>query len=74
MGIAVLPAPLVEDDLLSGRLLPVLSQYEIAEGRKQVSILYTGRNYLSARVRSFIDFAVGQYQSTYFQASAEHIN
>lgn len=63
MGIALLPAPLVKDDLAKGYLLPILSQFEIAGGTRPVSILYTGRNYLAAKVRHFIDFSVSQYRA-----------
>ncbi|MDR5755384.1 LysR family transcriptional regulator [Caballeronia sp. LZ035] len=65
MGIAILPAPLVEHDLARGHLLPILSQYEIVDGHRQVSILYTSRTYLSARVRHFIEFVVDQYRPAY---------
>lgn len=65
MGVAILPAPLVEKEVAKGHLLPILSQFEIADGQRQVSILYTGRNYLSARVRHFIDFVVEQYRPSH---------
>jgi DNA-binding transcriptional LysR family regulator len=67
MGIAILPTPLVEEEVAKGYLLPILGQYEIADGQRQVSILYTGRNYLSARVRHFIDFVVEQYRPAFHQ-------
>jgi DNA-binding transcriptional LysR family regulator len=63
MGIALLPMPIIADDLTRGALVPVLEQFEINGGPRQVSILYSGRNYLSMRVRSFIDFAVSQYRA-----------
>jgi DNA-binding transcriptional LysR family regulator len=63
MGIALLPVPLVKDDLAKGLLLPILGQFQIAGGVRQVSILYTGRNYLAAKVRHFIDFSVSQYRA-----------
>ncbi|CAN7624058.1 LysR family transcriptional regulator [Caballeronia sp. LjRoot29] len=63
MGIALLPVPLVKDDLGKGLLLPILGQFQIAGGVRQVSILYTGRNYLAAKVRHFIDFSVSQYRA-----------
>ncbi|MEW6344655.1 MAG: LysR family transcriptional regulator [Pseudomonadota bacterium] len=63
MGIALLPLPLVSDDLAHGTLVPVLEQYEVNGGPRHVSILYSGRNYLSMKVRSFIDFAVSQYRA-----------
>lgn len=63
MGIALLPAPLVRDDLAKGYLLPILGQFQIMGGTRQVSILYTGRTYLTATVRHFIDFSVSQYRA-----------
>jgi DNA-binding transcriptional LysR family regulator len=63
MGIALLPQPIIADDLARGALVPVLEQFEVNGGPRQISILYSGRNYLSMRVRSFIDFAVGQYRA-----------
>lgn len=59
----MLPQPIIADDLAQGALVPVLEQFEINGGPRQVSILYSGRNYLSMRVRSFIDFAVSQYRA-----------
>jgi DNA-binding transcriptional LysR family regulator len=63
MGIALLPLPFVDDDLTQRTLIPVLEQYEVNGGPRDVSILYSGRNYLSMKVRSFIDFAVSQYRA-----------
>ena len=63
MGIALLPLPFVSDDLQQGTLVPVLEQFEVNGGPRHVSILYSGRNYLSMKVRSFIDFAVSQYRA-----------
>jgi DNA-binding transcriptional LysR family regulator len=61
MGIAMLPLPVVRDYLSHGALVPVLEQFEVNGGPRQVSILYSGRNYLSMKVRSFVDFAVSTY-------------
>src|ERR1700737_2284851 len=63
MGIALLPLPVVADDLAHGTLVPVLEQFEVNGGPRPVSMLYSGRNYLSMKVRSFIDFAVSQYRA-----------
>jgi DNA-binding transcriptional LysR family regulator len=63
MGIALLPVPLVKDDLAAGRLLPIMGQYRITSGGRAVSIVYAGRNFLSAKVRHFIDYAVSQYRA-----------
>lgn len=69
MGIALLPVPLVESDLVEGRLLPILGQFTVSNGPRSVSIVYTGRNFLSAKVRHFIDFVVGQYRMSEEPAS-----
>lgn len=63
MGIALLPIPLVEDDMAVGRLLPILGQYRIKSGSRPVSIVYASRNFLSAKVRHFIDYTVSQYRA-----------
>jgi DNA-binding transcriptional LysR family regulator len=63
MGVALLPLPLVADDISRGVLLPVLNAYDVNGGMQHVSIVYSGRNYLTMKVRSFIDFAVEQFRS-----------
>jgi DNA-binding transcriptional LysR family regulator len=63
IGIALLPVPLVVDDLARGALVPVLEQFEVNGGPRQISILYSGRTNLSKKVRSFIDFTVSQYRA-----------
>ena len=62
MGIAVVPEELVADDLLQGRLVRVLPQFTILGPQRQMSILYSGRRHLSAKVRSFIEFAVAYFR------------
>jgi DNA-binding transcriptional LysR family regulator len=61
MGIAFLPRSLVSDDLASGSLREVLGQFDIANEPQEVSIVYSGRNYLSMKVRSFVDFVATRY-------------
>ncbi|WP_322045502.1 LysR family transcriptional regulator [Paraburkholderia sp. J67] len=63
MGVALLPLPLVADDIARGVLLPVLNAYDVNGGMQHVSIVYSGRNYLTMKVRSFIDFAVEQFRA-----------
>ncbi len=62
MGIALLPEPLVAGDLARGDLVALLDGHAANGGPRSISILYPGRNYLSMKVRSFIDFAVGRYR------------
>lgn len=63
MGIARLPLPLVADDLARGALLPVLNGFDVNGGMQHLSIVYSGRNYLTMKIRSFIDFAVDHFRS-----------
>ncbi|WP_322074777.1 LysR family transcriptional regulator [Burkholderia cepacia] len=63
MGITQLPHPLVADDLARGTLLPLLERYEVNGGPRSVSMLYPSRNYLSTKVRSFIDYVVEHYRA-----------
>ena len=57
LGIAVLPNWLIEDDLRSGALVPILPRWR--PGEVSVHVVYAGQRVLPARVSAFIDFAVG---------------
>jgi len=54
MGMAVLPKWLIADDLAHKRLEPVMPEWTTIEG--PLSAVYPSRKYLSAKVRTFIDF------------------
>ena len=54
MGLAFLPKWLVADDIAAGRLERILAGEAIFEGR--LFAVYPSRKYLSAKVRTFIDF------------------
>ncbi len=56
LGIAVLPDWLIREDILSGRLVRVLPQWNAKE--LACHVVYQGHRILPARVRAFIDFAV----------------
>ncbi len=56
LGIAVLPNWLIEDDLRSGALVPVLPRWKPPE--LSVHVVYAGQRVLPARVGAFIDYAV----------------
>jgi DNA-binding transcriptional LysR family regulator len=61
LGIAVLPEWLMEDDLVSGRLVRVLPKWQARE--LPAHIVYAAQRRLPLRVRTFIDFAVN-YMNT----------
>jgi DNA-binding transcriptional LysR family regulator len=54
MGLAFLPKWLVTEDIAAGRLVHILPDDIIFEGR--LFAVYPSRKYLSAKVRTFIDF------------------
>jgi DNA-binding transcriptional LysR family regulator len=56
LGIAVLPGWLIREDILSGRLVRVLPQWDAKE--LACHVVYHGHRMLPVRVRTFIDFAV----------------
>jgi DNA-binding transcriptional LysR family regulator len=61
-GITMQPRFLVGADLRAGRLQAVLTQYESRE--LGIYAVYPSRRYLSAKVRSFIDFLVERFGPT----------
>jgi DNA-binding transcriptional LysR family regulator len=62
MGIAMLPLPLIRDDLERGTLVRLLEPYPINDGARHFSIVYSGRSQLTAKVRTFIDFSVNYFR------------
>jgi DNA-binding transcriptional LysR family regulator len=54
LGILVQPSYIVYDDIVAGRLVPVLEDWDLP--RLQINIAYPSRKHVSAKVRSFIDF------------------
>jgi DNA-binding transcriptional LysR family regulator len=55
-GVSVLPDWLVREDLVTGRLVRLLPQWNAPEF--PVHVIYPGQRLLPARVRAFVDFAV----------------
>ncbi len=62
LGIARLPTFLVGEDVRQGRLVPVLTDYHLAE--IDVLALYPSRRHLSAKVRVMVDFLVHAFRGT----------
>jgi DNA-binding transcriptional LysR family regulator len=59
MGIAVLPSYLIEQDIMRGRLVPLLTDYHLPQ--IEVSVAYPSRRYFSARTRTFIHHLIGHF-------------
>lgn len=62
LGIGVLPATFVEQDIKAGRLVRLLEEFEIADTAAEVRLAYSGRALLPAKVRAFIDHAVASFE------------
>jgi DNA-binding transcriptional LysR family regulator len=59
LGILVQPAYIVYDDMVAGRLVPLLDDWDLP--RLTVNLAYPSRKHLSAKVRTFIDFMVEHF-------------
>jgi len=59
LGILVQPMYIVHEDVVAGRLVPVLREWELP--RLTVSIAYPTRRHLPAKVRCFVDFLVEEF-------------
>jgi DNA-binding transcriptional LysR family regulator len=59
LGILVQPTYILYEDLMAGRLVPVLDEWELP--RLTINLAYPSRKHLSAKVRTFIDFIAEQF-------------
>lgn len=59
LGILILPTYIVYDDMVAGRLVPVLDEWDLP--RLTVNLAYPSRKHLSAKVRTFIDFMADHF-------------
>ena len=54
LGILVQPTYILYNDIVAGRLVPVLDEWDLP--RLTINLAYPSRKHLSAKVRTFIDF------------------
>ena len=59
LGILVQPSYIVYDDIVAGRLVPVLDDWDLP--RLTINLAYPSRKHLAAKVRTFIDFMAGHF-------------
>ena len=64
LGIGAMPAALVQAELSSGKLVPILSDYEIVDGAIEIRLAYNSRALLPAKVRAFVEHAVAFFDKT----------
>lgn len=62
LGITSLPTFIVGPDLCAGRLQPVLPEYHLPE--ISIYAIFPSRRYLSAKVRTFVDFLSKNFEGT----------
>jgi DNA-binding transcriptional LysR family regulator len=60
LGILVQPNYIIYDDIVAGRLVPVLNDWDLP--RLTINIAYLSRKHMSAKVRTFIDFLVAHFR------------
>jgi DNA-binding transcriptional LysR family regulator len=59
-GLAMLGSEAIGEDIAEGRLIPMLVD-EIGARELPIHVVYASRRYLSAKVRSFVDFMVDRF-------------
>jgi DNA-binding transcriptional LysR family regulator len=65
LGILIQPSYILYEDIVAGRLIPVLTDWELP--RLQINLAYASRKHVSAKVRSFIDFMVKEFHDNDYQ-------
>jgi len=58
MGFSVMPEGIVAGDIKDGNLVRLLPDYSVDDPEMKLSIVYPGRQYLPAKTRLFIDYAL----------------
>ncbi|RZS78615.1 LysR family transcriptional regulator [Pigmentiphaga kullae] len=64
LGILVQPKYIIYDDIVAGRLVPVLDDWDLP--RLTINLAYPHRQYLPAKTRTFIDFMVEHFRKMDF--------
>ncbi|WP_137892969.1 LysR family transcriptional regulator [Ramlibacter sp. 2FC] len=59
-GILVQPRYIIYDDLVAGRLLPLLDEFSLPD--LTINIAYPSQKYLSAKCRTFMDFLLDHFR------------
>ena len=60
LGIVIQPAYIVHDDVVAGRLVPVVDDWDLP--RLKVNVAYPNRRYVPSKVRAFIDYLVDHFE------------
>jgi DNA-binding transcriptional LysR family regulator len=65
LGILVQPKYILYEDIVAGRLVPVLDEWDLP--RLRINIAFQSRRHMSAKVRTFIDFLVEHFERMEYQ-------
>lgn len=65
LGILVQPSYIIYDDVVAGRLVPVLDDWDLP--RITINLAYPSRKHMSAKVRTFIDFMAARFARLDFE-------
>lgn len=65
LGILVQPRYILHEDIVAGRLVPVLDEWDLP--RLTINLAYQTRRHLPAKVRCFIDFLVLHFERMEFE-------
>jgi DNA-binding transcriptional LysR family regulator len=70
LGIARLPLSLIQEELDSGEMRPVLENFALNDDNRTVWMIYSSQRLMPAAVRSFIDFVASRYRTSPTQVAA----
>lgn len=70
-GVLVQPTFVIYDDLVSRRLLPLLTDWELPW--MSINLVYQHRRYIPAKTRAFIDFLVEDFRINEYESKWESI-
>ncbi|VCU68717.1 HTH-type transcriptional regulator DmlR [Pigmentiphaga humi] len=65
LGIAILPAYVLYDDLVGGQLRPVLDAWDLP--RTTIDLVYPSRKHRLEKVRTFVDFMAARFARTPYE-------
>ncbi len=70
-GILAQPTYVIHDDLIAGRLLPLLTDWELP--RMSIKLVYRHRRYIPAKTRAFIDFLAEDFRINEYESQWESL-
>lgn len=65
LGILVQPNYIIYDDVVSGRMVPVLDEWDLP--RLTINIAFQTRKHLPAKVRAFVEFLTGHFSKMHYE-------